>query len=332
MADLYIRRVRAATATEWDRAWSVCPHATYFHGREWADVWAAATREQVTPCAQYVEFSDGTTAVLPASVRSGPPLVPDTWMLSPAGTYGGWISDSEAVGAEHSDLLVRETSGLPGRVVWRHNPYNVRCGAAAFGSTQTDETHALDLREGFDAVSAQWNRGQKGKIRKARREGVEVRFAQCEGDWRAYYDNYLASQERWGKRTSPRYGWELFEALCDRGTGAVALWLAELHGEAIAGAVIVSSAQHSIYWHGAALAQHFKLRAVNLLMADAIRYACERGQAWFDFNPSGGHDGVAAFKQSFGAKAMPCPVTVAQSPVMALAAKIAQRVRRVLPA
>jgi hypothetical protein len=47
---------------------------------------------------------------------------------------------------------------------------------------------------------------------------------------------------------------------------------------------------------------------VNLLLHDVIRDACERGFRWFDFNPSGGHEGVAAFKRSFGAECRPAPV------------------------
>ena len=43
-------------------------------------------------------------------------------------------------------------------------------------------------------------------------------------------------------------------------------------------------------------------------MYEAIKDASERGITWFDFNPSGGHEGVWDFKKGFGAQAMPAPV------------------------
>ena len=56
------------------------------------------------------------------------------------------------------------------------------------------------------------------------------------------------------------------------------------------------------------MSDYFHLRPVNLLMCEIIKHSCDRGYSWFDFNPSGGHEGVTAFKKSFGAEALPCPV------------------------
>jgi hypothetical protein len=36
---------------------------------------------------------------------------------------------------------------------------------------------------------------------------------------------------------------------------------------------------------------------------------------WFDFNPSGGHEGVRAFKAGFGAQLLSCPVVVRETAV-----------------
>ena len=34
-----IREVRRAEPAEWDAIWSQCSYATFFHSREWAEVW-----------------------------------------------------------------------------------------------------------------------------------------------------------------------------------------------------------------------------------------------------------------------------------------------------
>jgi len=98
----------------------------------------------------------------------------------------------------------------------------------------------------------------------------------------------------------------------------VRLWLAIFDDQVVAGALCFYAKKHVVYWHGAALEKYFKHRPVNLLMYEAIKSACEEGYSWFDFNPSGGHEGVKAFKKSFGAKEMKSDVVVIKSRKMKL--------------
>ncbi len=77
--------------------------------------------------------------------------------------------------------------------------------------------------------------------------------------------------------------------------------------------MILVAQNHAVWFHrnhGAALEDYFTLRPVNLLLYEAIKHACEEGYAWFDFNPSGGHEGVRAFKRSFGTESRPSPVVI----------------------
>ena len=54
--------------------------------------------------------------------------------------------------------------------------------------------------------------------------------------------------------------------------------------------------RHAVYWHGAFVERYFEQRPSNLVHAEAIRDACERGFDWYDFNPSGPAPGVVRFK------------------------------------
>ena len=56
------------------------------------------------------------------------------------------------------------------------------------------------------------------------------------------------------------------------------------------------------------MSDYFWLRFVNLLISEFIEECCNRNFDWFDFNPSGGHEGVSSFKQSFGAKPWRSPI------------------------
>jgi lipid II:glycine glycyltransferase (peptidoglycan interpeptide bridge formation enzyme) len=60
--------------------------------------------------------------------------------------------------------------------------------------------------------------------------------------------------------------------------------------------------RHVVYWHGVTDPSYAHCHPVHVLLATAIEDACGRGLRWFDFNPSGGLDGVEQFKSGFGAK------------------------------
>jgi lipid II:glycine glycyltransferase (peptidoglycan interpeptide bridge formation enzyme) len=134
---------------------------------------------------------------------------------------------------------------------------------------------------------------------------------------------YLDSVRRWGDNATSKYEWPLFERLAELPDQNVTLWLAEHEGIPISGALCLYSAKHVGYWSGAALESHLHLRSTSMVVYDAIRDACERGFSWFDFNPSGGHEGVRKFKEHFGCQELPCPSLTWES----TRSRLARRVR-----
>ena len=110
---------------------------------------------------------------------------------------------------------------------------------------------------------------------------------------------YQDALRRWGERATSRYPFAVFRALGRYDAQRVRLWLVRKSGAIIGGILVLYHNQHAVYWHGAFIAAFFEYRPSNLVHAEAIRDACERGYQWYDFNPSGGHEGVVRFKQSF---------------------------------
>jgi hypothetical protein len=308
-----IVQVRAASDQEWDSTWANCDYATYFHSREWAEIWQVYTRGRIHPDPRLVTFSDATQAILSLSVHR--PRIPfprsaRTYFSSAAGTFGGWITEGDLT-TDQTQMLLDYMSNLNGHLVWRLNPFDKTLGRFMLDNIQNDVTHVLDLSAGFDALLEMWarkNNATSRKARKARKEGVSIRPAFTLEDWRNYYAIYQDSLKRWGESASSRYEWSLFNDIFQRRSSQIRLWLA-LHKEnIIAGVLCFYARKHAVYWHGAALHKYFDLRPVNLLLYEVVHHACAEGYRWFDFNPSGGHEGVAAFKRSFGAVSLPCPI------------------------
>ena len=316
MMKVTISHIQAAPDATWDELWQQCPYATYFHSREWAEVWQVYTRGQMRPAARLLTFDDGLQALLPLSRRAVHRALAMTYSSSPAGTFGGWLS-RDALTPAHSAALVDYLLHQVGSLRWRTNPYADHLDLNGLAHTaRADSTETLDLRDGFDSAYKRWSKGHRAAPRQAIREGVTIRPAASLDDWRGYYEIYLDSLARWNEERSSAYRWPLFEAFYQRQSPHIRLWLACYAGQIVAGALCFYSPQHVAYWHGAALSDFFHLRPVNLLLYEAIRDACERGQHWFDFNPSGDLDSVRQFKRSFGTAERPSLVIDRRTPWM----------------
>jgi len=69
---------------------------------------------------------------------------------------------------------------------------------------------------------------------------------------------------------------------------------------------------------------------MHVLIHHLMEIACSRGHRWFDFNPSGGHAGVAAFKKGFGAGSLSCPVVNTTPRIAHVAHKLGRRAAEIL--
>jgi len=313
---LNITQVRSATNQEWDEIWNNCEYSTYFHSREWSEVWRDYSKGNLQPDAKLITFSDGQKSLLPLSSQKLYKGLVKNYLSSPAGTFGGWLSSNE-LSASHAQLLSQYLRDLD-NIKWRLNPYDSLLSTVInLEKLEEDTTDSLDLNEGFENLYKKWTKGHTSaarKARKARKAGIIVKIATTLEEWQIYYSLYEDSLERWGNKKSSQYEWSLFNLIFKLQSSKVKLWLAMYQDCIISGALCFYSKTHVVYWHGAALSKYFNLRPVNLLMYEIIKHASEEKYHWFDFNPSGGHEGVKAFKQSFGTKELFCPVLIKNSP------------------
>lgn len=312
-----IVEIRPASDEEWDSIWAQTTYATYFHSREWAEIFSSYTAGKVRPAPKLVSFSDGAKALLPLSVEAVARGLVKCFLSSPAGTFGGWLSTNQ-LQKKHADLITNILANKIENLVWRINPYDPLLSEISIAHTIHDETQVLNLTPGFDEVFRNWTKGHSSAVRKATKVGVTVIRAMHLHEFETYFEIYQDSLRRWGDKASSVYSWALFREIFDRKSKNIILWLAMYKGSPIAGSLCFYSNNKVVYWHGAALEKHFDTRPVNLLMYEAIKHACDLGYTWFDFNPSGDHKGVLAFKRSFGTEAKPCPLFIRRSWKLAL--------------
>ena len=321
-----ISDMRAATAAEWDAAYESCPYATYSQSRAWSEDWATYTHGSMKPGPLLARFDDGHRALLPLTRQRRRSRLTMRHLMSPAGTYGGWLTD-EPLTPLHAEVLTDWllTERVP--LWWRVNPFDPLAAVPMPRATEPDETHIVRLERGLEAQMS--HHGHREAVSKARRAGLTVRRAAGADDWQTYYSIYLSNLERWGADASSNYGAALFDLLRLRGAPGIDLWLVELEdGTIVSGSINLCGPHHVAGWHMASLSDYFRLKPTNLLVNEMIKDAIERSFTWFDMHPSGGHEGATRFKENCGGERLECPVIIAGEPAGAGRGLVADAMRR----
>ncbi len=181
-------------------------------------------------------------------------------------------------------------------------------GAAGL-KLRTDTTHRMVLPATEEEY---WERGlttaKRNDVRRLGKKGVTVEETREEAAIDTIYGFYVASFERWGGRPGMVYPHAFYRALLREGGDAVRLTVARHEGKLIGGTFTVR-------WNGTVhyLAGYFDhesraLRPNVLIQVESILRAIRDGFRRYDFLPSGGHEAVETFKESFGGIRTPYPV------------------------
>jgi hypothetical protein len=286
--------------------------ATFFHTPQWSAL-VTSSHAGCRDVSVGALLRDGVRVVLPLldRGRSGRGLFHHL-VSGFAGCYGGLIADGPVAPDRQPELYAallstRRVDSLQ----LTENPLAASPVLPPHFRARPEATQLLALDAGWPAVAGEFSRGNRGNIRRGRARGVVTRLAATLDDYRAYYALYERSLARWGARATSRYPWGLFEngyQLGLRSPETQRLWLAEADDRVMAGAWVFYWNGHAVYWHGATDVRFAAQRPANVLHADIIRDACEREYRWYDFSPSGGHEGVARFKAGFGCTTRPLRV------------------------
>jgi hypothetical protein len=121
---LSITEVCPVSAEVWDKIWQECDYATYFHSREWAEIWHTYTQGVIHPAPKLILFSDGKKALIPLSCEKRYKGLLNLYLSSPEGCFGGWLS-TDKLQIDHAKLMINYmTKKLGGSLIWRFNPYD----------------------------------------------------------------------------------------------------------------------------------------------------------------------------------------------------------------
>ncbi len=309
-------KIKYATNDLWQRFVDIDTKATFFQTPLWHNL--SANYQSTTTKAFLLNFSNGQEGIFPSTIRKKTKGLTNHYGGSPFGTYSGIISEQpleDNAILEWIDYLRSLSS-----VHLRMSPFEVISDMKTLDKDLIkDYSQLINLEKGFDAIFKTWTKGHSSAAKKAFREGVQVSKTTNKEDWDSYYLAYEDSLKRWGNSASNSYSKKLFNLLQEMPSSKVTLWKATYENELIYGCLCFYHHKHIVYWHGAGFEDYFKLRAVHALQYTIIKDGCEKGYQWYDFNPSGGHEGVMKFKKGFGTEILQSPLLIKESFLESLA-------------
>lgn len=311
-----VKEVRAATPAEWDDAWRYCPYATYFHSRQWAEIWADyQDRPTLTPASVVIRFSDDREIVLVLTAERRRRGFPPRFLSAPAGTYGGWLAP-EPLEPPHIHCIQTYIDSHVPDIQLRQNPFDP--GVSGLSNhpwwTREDFTQVIDYSHGMSTILDVLRQNQiLRKARQGERAGLAIRKSTEEETITKYSDVYAACQERWGASATSNYHPRLFRSL-QLESQNVDFWVVEQDGQFIGGGPFLKSPDfHVVSWLALADPSLLRLKPYEFLYVKLIEHYGDQGYRFFDFNPSGGHQGVVDFKASFGASRLPACLLITKS-------------------
>jgi hypothetical protein len=283
----------------WDEILLNARGSTYFHTYEWSKIIELSFPKYSIATKAFI-FEDEVKALLPLVQsneflglrKRGYSMVP--------GVYGGLISSGNLT-FEQMDEIFNEVNNKYSNLTVFGNPYNKDYMPSYFHKV-VNFTHIIDLKDGFEEIWRNYSKGHRYNIKKAKNYGVYVRLGESIEDYIEYYNIYKDSLKRWGKNATSSYDFILFKNIFNLKSKTIKLFLALIDEKIISGALLFYYGNQIVWWHGATLSQFFIYYPSNFLQNEIIKDSIQKGYNYYDFNPSGGHEGVIKFKEGFGAK------------------------------
>lgn len=179
--------------------------------------------------------------------------------------------------------------------------------------------HTIDL-----TAEPRFSSMTRRNVRRAERAGVRVERRTDPAALDAFYALHLRTRRHQGVPTQPRSFIRAFADLFAAGLGFVALAFHD--GRPVAAAVFAGAGRTLTYKYGASDRTAFAVRPNNLLFAEAIGWARADGHERLDLGRTDlGHEGLRAFKASWGAEETTLAYTYAGRPAPAPGEGRAQR-------
>lgn len=172
------------------------------------------------------------------------------------------------------------------------------------------QTYVINLEKDLDTIWGNTHTLARRKIRRAEKEGFEIRKATSLDDIRAYYEIHKETYTRTGTLPHP---FAYFEGIWNAfGEKGIANFFMAYKGKELVASLNVGAFKTSCcYWTGCSKSAYLESGVNYLLQWHAIKWAKEQGYKWYESGEAFPHirygklRGLNDFKRSFGGDMYP---------------------------
>lgn len=308
--------VSPAPRASWQALMKNDPEALPSQSPEWLDCLCLLKGYQ--DVSRFYEFADGQQLLLPLVRRKGVPSFLSVQASMPhAWGMGGVLAKFEPT-AEHFAAVFADLAKVPFlSLSMLPNPrqgalWQAACPARVIRISR--RAHVVDLEGGFDRVwDGHFSKNTRNIVRKAEQKGVIVEYDTTGRLMPIFYELYRRSIDRWAKyqrephwlahlRANQRDPLYKLQHIAKCMGEACKVWVA-WHDSVPVAALIVLTKQNADYIMGAMDKERAApVYASALLQKFAIENACRQGCHYYHMGESGDSQGIARFKERFGAQ------------------------------
>ena len=180
-------------------------------------------------------------------------------------------------------------------------------------TTQPENTSIVPLTPDTQVIYSNFRKTTRQMIRKALGSKVEIKSYQNLSRWDDFVKLFTETMQR-QKFTPHNFLYMKKQFECFEEKKNIKLYLAEVNGKALAGAIILSFGKTSTYLHAGSNDLSRDLGAAQLLVWAAIQDAKKEGNEAFDLwgiapedTPNHPWKGITVFKNGFGGKTVTYP-------------------------
>jgi len=167
-----------------------------------------------------------------------------------------------------------------------------------FAYTQILESEGKNFE---DIWKNDFHRKARQKVRKAKKNELEVREGTSLKDYKTFYEIYATeANQKWGYKNL-QIPFKLFKNLYKYGSNHVKLNLATKDEKTIAGTISFPYSKTFYVYMSAYLLEYGTYNPTSLLFNDSIKQACQESYNYVNFGTSGNLKNVRKIKEKFGA-------------------------------
>jgi FemAB-related protein (PEP-CTERM system-associated) len=294
--ELIVREAGAADEVAWDQYVLSCPQSSGYHLMGWRGIIEEAFGHH-TIYLMAQNRNEKVQGILPLVFLSGR-LFGRFLVSIPFLNYGGVLSesiDAQKALLDAAAAVARECGAS--HIELRHEG----TVEIAWPCKQHKVSMRLNLPPDFEALRKEFSSKLRSQIRRARREGMTVRFGRGE----ALEDFYSVFSRNMRDLGTPVYGKSFFRKILHHFPKDALICVVTLREQPLAAGFLYGFRKAlEIIW--ASSDRRFNRLSPNMLLYNsALEYACREGFRIFDFGRSSPESGTFRFKEQWGAKPVP---------------------------